>query len=232
MFKKPQDVEVSRNHILGGKDVKKLKQCVLGKVDGLTDEHFAALFPQKHVVQRKLTSGCVVYVNIDENPMLVDVNGHADVIAPTIYACSACDQLLPNLQVNAAAVSATMMRGSDLFLQGIDRSSIGEPFLQGQVRSVSVPGNPVPFAVGKMATSQTKAEQGGFQGRGVISIHYYGDFLWQSGDQVPPNPGFRTSCVVALDEESLAEAFDEASLGTPVSPSLAYPSTMSYSMFV
>ena len=66
----------------------------------------------------------------------------------------------------------------------------GPPLLAGQLRSVRVPGNPIPFAVGIMTVSSKEAEEAGWSGRGLITKHAYGDELWKTGDRMVPNCGF------------------------------------------
>lgn len=223
MFKKPSDVDVSRSSALGGKDVKKLKSRCLALLPNLNDAGFDELFPGKTVVKTKLKIGAVIYLNVDSQPMIVDPsNDHMDTAIPTIYALALLPELVPSIEVNASAVSSTMMRGSDLFLQGVNHSALvsAPPLLAGQLRSVRVPGNPVPFCVGTMAVSAREAEEAGWSGRGLITKHVYGDELWKIGDRTVPNCGFESSSVgpCEIDEEDVAdeladELADKASIG-------------------
>ncbi len=218
MFKKPSDVDVSRSSALGGKDFKKLKARVQLLLRNLTDAAFDELFPGKTIIKTKLKIGAVAYVNVDGNPMIVDPsNDHLDVAVPSVYALALLPELVPTIEVNASAVSSTMMRGSDLFLQGVNREALhaGPPLLAGQLRSVRVPGNPIPFAVGIMTVSSKEAEEAGWSGRGLITKHAYGDELWKTGDRMVPNCGFQASSVGAcgIEEDVANELADKASLG-------------------
>ena len=206
MFKKPSDVEVSRSSALGGKDVKKFRQRVLQLLPNLDEAGFDDLFPGKSVTKTKLSIGAVIYVNVDGNPMILDPsNDHLDNAVPTIYALAQFPAVLPSIEVNASAVSSTMMRGSDLFLQGVSRDALeGPELLSGQLRSVRVPGNPIPFAVGTLAVSLKEADAAGWSGRGLITKHVYGDELWKIGDREIPNPGFEASCVCACSTANVA----------------------------
>ena len=196
MFKKPSDVDKSRSTALGGKDVKSLKKAVQKLLPQVDDESWNELFPGKSVTKTKLSQGCVVYYNVDGNPMLLDpTNDHLDAAVPTVYALSVLPDIIPSIEVNACAVSSSLLRGSDLFLQGFLTESQALPFLSGQVLSVRVHGNAVPFAVGKMSVSKREAEEAGFSGRGLVSIHYHGDELWKTGDKVAPNAGFTGTSV-------------------------------------
>lgn len=207
MFKKPHDVGLSKKHTLGGKDVKKFRLDVFKKYPTLSDEQWHELFPDKVVEFLKLHSGALVYKNADNNPIFFDPSGHLDLLIPTIYALCVVPDMIPSVITNSF-VSETMLRGADLFLQGM----AGKGFLKDQICSVTIPGNPVPFAVGKMALSYTKAQENNMEGRGLISLHYYGDHLYGLGDGRPPNEGFCDGRVSActLSEEPAETDVDEA----------------------
>ena len=107
-----------------------------------------------------------------------------------MYALAAVPHLLPSLHT-WSEVSAKIISGADLFLQGVLVPEGGvAPFLVGSARSISVPGNPVPFAVGTMAVSSAEAAREGMKGRGVTVLHCFGDLLWGFGPQTLPNDGF------------------------------------------
>ncbi len=67
-----------------------------------------------------------------------------------------------------------ILGGADLFLQGVlvPPGGLGE-WLAGSARTVTVPGNPAPFAVGRMAVSKTEAAREGMKGRGLSVLHHY-----------------------------------------------------------
>ena len=71
----------------------------------------------------------------------------------------------------------------------------------GTIRSISVPGNPIPFAVGTMAVSSTEAAREGMKGRGVTLLHSWGDLLWALGPKIPPNEGFMSSRIYPMQGE-------------------------------
>lgn len=105
--------------------------------------------------------------------------------------------------------AACLRPHADLFLQGVLAPAGGLPdFLAGSARSLSVPGQPIPFAVGKMALSKAEAVREGMKGRGWTLLHAYGDLLWQMGDKALPNEGFTASRilpVVPVEGEAAAE---------------------------
>lgn len=192
MFKKPHDVGLSKKHALGGKDVKKFHNDVLKKYPALSDDVWRELFPEKVVWFLKLNSGTLVWKNAEDNPIFFDPSGHLDVLVPTLYALSILPEMVPSVRTNSF-VSETMLRGADLFLQGMT----GEDFLKDQIRSVMIPGNPIPFAVGKMALSYTQALASNMEGRGLINLHHFGDQLYGIGNGKVPNQGFSSLRVVA-----------------------------------
>ncbi len=203
MFKKPHDVGLSKKHALGGKDVKNFRNDVLKRYASITDDIWQQLFPDKVVLFIKLNSGTFVWENADGNPIFFDPSGHLDLLIPTIYALCVVPDLIPCVVTNSS-VSETMLRGADLFLQGC----LAKDFLKDQVRSVMIPGNPVPFAVGKMALSYAQALENKMEGRGLINLHYYGDQLFNIGDKRAPNEGFSGARILPsmpLDEEHTEE---------------------------
>jgi translation initiation factor 2D len=106
---------------------------------------------------------------------------------------------------------------ADLFLQGVLQPPGGLPdFLAGSPRSLSVPGNPLPFAVGRMAVSKAEAVREGMRGRGVTLLHVYSDLLWQMGDKAPPNDGFTPARIFPLEQPEAAAA--PAAPGEPGAP--------------
>ena len=75
--------------------------------------HSTSCSPAKTIIKTKLKIGAVAYVNVDGNPMIVDPsNDHLDVAVPSVYALALLPELVPTIEVNASAVSSTMMRGA------------------------------------------------------------------------------------------------------------------------
>lgn len=97
-------------------------------------------------------------------------------------------------------VSKKLISGADLFLQGIAEGMQMSPFLAGSVRGAKVPGNPVPFCIGKMAVSSSQAKESGMKGKGLVVLHCYGDLLWDMGDGKEPNEGFCGNVVVEIEQ--------------------------------
>ena len=91
-------------------------------------------------------------------------------------------------------------------------------WLAGSARSVTVPGNPAPFGVGRMAVSKTEALRDGMKGRGLQLLHHYPDLLWAMGDKSAPNPGFTPQRVFPLTAPAPAA---DAEGGDGASPAAA-----------
>ncbi|KAL4422679.1 hypothetical protein ABPG75_008876 [Micractinium tetrahymenae] len=196
MFKK--NISVSSTHQLSGKDGKELRRNVLKAFPSVTEEELGALLPSKQgLVQAKLSNRCVVYSLEGGNPLFFDPDGRGGLL-PTVYALAVLPQLLPTLHT-WSEVSGKVLGGADLFLQGVLAPPGGLPdFLAGSPRSLSVPGNPIPFAVGKMAVSRTETVREGMKGRGWTLLHSYGDLLWALGDKSAPNEGFTPTRIFPL----------------------------------
>lgn len=213
MFRK--NITVSGTHQLGGKDVKKLRADIAKQYPNLDEESRDLLLPPKaHITQSKLSNRTLVYGIEGGNPLFFDPTGHGDRYLPTVYATALVPTLVPTLYTHSQ-VSSKLLGGADLFLQGVILPSEGATlerehraadgsvhglgeFLVGSVRSVTIVGNPVPFALGTMAVSFREALRDGMKGRGLTLVHSYGDFLWQLGDKAPPNEGFTLSQIHPL----------------------------------
>lgn len=200
MFRK--NITVAGTRQLGGKDVKKFRGDIAKHYPDLDEESLNLLFPPKsQITQSKLSNRTLVYGIEGGNPLFFDPTGHGDRYLPTVYATAIVPTLVPTLYTHSQ-VSSKLLNGADLFLQGIilpsDPPEGLDEFLVGSVRSVTVAGNPVPFALGTMAVSSREALRDGMKGRGLALIHSYGDLLWQMGDKVPPNDGFSPSQINPL----------------------------------
>ncbi|KDD76084.1 hypothetical protein H632_c363p1 [Helicosporidium sp. ATCC 50920] len=116
-------------------------------------------------------------------------------------------------------VSGRILGGADLFLQGVIASPENPPeFLANSVRTLGVPGNPIPFAVGLMVVSSTSAKKDGWKGRGLNVLHVFGDLLWQSGSKAAPNAGFEADRISAVEAPPPSSSAPE--LGHNVSSSV------------
>ncbi|KAL4852879.1 Eukaryotic translation initiation factor 2D [Chlorella vulgaris] len=210
MFKK--NISISSTHQLSGKDGKELRRSALKAFPSLSEEQLTALLPGKGgLVQTKLSNRCILYSLDGVSPLFFDPDGRGNLL-PTVYALALVPTLLPRIHT-WPEVSGKVLGGADLFLQGVLQPPGGLPdFLAGSARSLAVPGNPIPFAVGKMAVSKQEALREGMKGRGLTLLHCYGDLLWQMGDKAAPNEGF-TASRINPTEAAEAEAAGAAQEG-------------------
>lgn len=63
-------------------------------------------------------------------------------------------------------------------------------FSAGDLRAVSIPGNPFPFAIGTMEVGSEEVAKTGLKGKGLKLLHSFGDQLWGLGDKSSPDPSF------------------------------------------
>ena len=90
-------------------------------------------------------------------------------------------------------------------LPGVDVSSL-PAFARGQLCSISVPGNPAPFAVARALLSSGEARAQG-QGRLLELLHVVGDHLWGLAPGKPvPNAGFDLAAGLVLPLSGSGEA--------------------------
>ncbi|GAB4820011.1 hypothetical protein N2152v2_007057 [Parachlorella kessleri] len=184
MFKK--HITATGTHILSGKDVKALRRDILKQYHSITEEDLSQILPAKATITlTKLNNRCQVYGVEGGSPLFFDPEARG--------------ALLP-----------TILGGADLFLQGVlaQPGGLGD-WLAGSARSVTVPGNPAPFAIGRMAVSKTEAARDGMKGRGLTVLHHYPDLLWAMGDKSVPNDGFTQQRVFPLEQQAQAEAAPE-----------------------
>ncbi|KAL4514187.1 hypothetical protein Ndes2437B_g04160 [Nannochloris sp. 'desiccata'] len=218
MFKK--HINASNTRQLGGKDAKKFRGDVAKFFPNLTEEQTAVLFPPKAgITLSKLSNRSIVYGRDDGVPLFFDPTGHGDKLIPTVYALTLVPTLVPTLYTGSD-VSSKVLGGADLFLQGVLLPIDGiklEPFLAGGIRSISVPGNPIPFAVGTMAVSSTEAAKEGMKGRGLTLLHCYGDLLWVLGPKnyPVPNAGFTIAKILPIEISS--NGTNSSSIGVSIS---------------
>lgn len=92
-----------------------------------------------------------------------------------------------------------VLGGADLFLQGfiVPAGGLGD-FSEGDVRTLSVLGNPYPFAVGVMEVGSEEIARKGLKGKGLKLLHSFGDQLWALGDRSSPGPGFTPSRIFSM----------------------------------
>ena len=187
--------------------------------------------PVAAVTVLKLANKSYVYVcgygTPDATPLFFDPDGRGE-LYPTLYACwrfadadrrGARPLLLPPLPTHSE-VSPKVLGGADLMLPGLKLPAAGLDALgewdAGSKRVVVIPENPYAFAVGRMEVSSEDAAGSGLKGKGIKTMHYFGDLLWEMGDKSRPHESFTIERVFPIDAvapEAEAEAEAEADAG-------------------
>jgi len=201
---------VSTSNPLSGKDVKLLIEDVLASYPQVDKKvlksklglHSKALVNKKKVGPNKTTIWEVLRDDGTASPpVLFDASGgHGSKIVPTMFTLWLVPTFCKAIET-WPVVSEKIIQGADLMLPGVIVPSSGLDFEQGEIRSVTVQGNPFPFAVGEMACSSEDAQAGALKGKGVIVFHTYLDQLWElGGKSVPDASSFLANRVVAMTE--------------------------------
>eukprot|EP01060_Flectonema_neradi_P010380 TRINITY_DN17463_c0_g1_i1.p1 TRINITY_DN17463_c0_g1~~TRINITY_DN17463_c0_g1_i1.p1 ORF type:complete len:710 (+),score=152.39 TRINITY_DN17463_c0_g1_i1:44-2173(+) len=159
MWKKP--LGKFQTQPLKGKDVKNLKRVVGDEALKGGSVSLWKVEPRLHVYA------------VDGVPMFVDNTGKLNgQILPTVFALRANPEMLPTLYV-IPDVSRYVLNGADLMWPGVFQPAFTPTTKDGLV-SISVIGNPVPFAIGR-ATCDTELPRS--KGKAVTVIHYWTDTL-------------------------------------------------------
>ncbi len=212
MFKR--NVTVAKSHQLSGKDAKKVLRQVAADYPALDVK---SVIPSKtEVTVSKLSNKALVY-SVAGDPVFFE---HEGKIYPTVYTLARHPALLPTLFTHSQ-VSPKIVAGADLMLPGVilpgggdDLQAIGA-FAEGEALSVSIPENPVPFAVGLASQGSEAIKANGLRGRGVKLLHHFPDALWGLGSKRVPNAGFKPARIFPVEgeegPEEAAAAAGEAS---------------------
>ncbi|BDA49270.1 Eukaryotic translation initiation factor 2D [Coccomyxa sp. Obi] len=199
MFKKNVSILTSRP--ISGKDVKDLKRKIKICFPDLSDEDVDQLFPAKVEVQMlKLKNKATAYTCGNANPLFFDPEGRGDLLVPTVYALWKLPHIIESLYTYSE-VSPKVLGGADLFLQGliVPDGGLGD-FSVGDLRAVSIPGNPFPFAVGTTEVGTEEVAKTGLKGKGLKLLHFFGDQLWGLGDKCSPDPSFTAARIFPMKD--------------------------------
>ncbi|RKO87594.1 hypothetical protein BDK51DRAFT_34241, partial [Blyttiomyces helicus] len=107
---------------------------------------------------------------------------------PSVYTAWKVPDLLPTIMTHGP-VMRKLFEGADLMLPGVIVPPTGLPDVRrGEAVAVVVRGNPYPMAIGAMlvSTDDLAGGEGGMRGRGVRTLHVYGDSLWSMGSHSNP----------------------------------------------
>eukprot|EP00761_Pharyngomonas_kirbyi_P009862 gb/GECH01009880.1/.p1 GENE.gb/GECH01009880.1/~~gb/GECH01009880.1/.p1 ORF type:complete len:634 (+),score=170.54 gb/GECH01009880.1/:1-1902(+) len=183
MFKKTLPTPAASN--LRTSIAKKFKHTLVKQFPALGEgdpRYVDELIPSKGLTQNKVkvSDTEIVYVfSVDNVPLFVDCSGGRGDYYPTIYALWRFPPIVPTFYIYPET-STFILGGADLMLPGILQppGGLGE-FRTGDKRSITVVGNPVPFAVGNMALSSKDARRQKFQGKALYVVHMFHDALWR-----------------------------------------------------
>eukprot|EP00898_Chlorokybus_atmophyticus_P001535 jgi/Chlat1/2382/Chrsp17S02649 len=200
MFKKPSPVQ--HQNRLSGSDRKKLRARLRERFPAADDTALDHLLPAKgDILVLKLANRSLIYGVDGQVPMWIDTTGKGDLF-PTVFALWEVPTLVPAFTLKHSEVSRWVLGGADAMLPGVDIPEGGfQPFREGEVWSVKVPGNPAPIAVGTTALDSQAAASG--RGKALRVVHFFPDTLWESAPGKPvPNEGFQHDVVKSLGDEA------------------------------
>ena len=196
MFQKHFTVDAENK--VSGKDRKKLKATLHRLYPRFTEDRLELVFPLKSgectVARIKAPHRGHLYL-FNGLPFALELSKNDGVI-PCLPVLWQIPQLLPMIVLKHFTVSKFILGGADLMLPGA-KMPLQEGFLRGTLVSLSVPGNPYPFAIGRATMSSIEASEGASgKGKLVEIVHYYGDLMTvHYGEMHPPNPGFTASII-------------------------------------
>nr|XP_054764505.1 eukaryotic translation initiation factor 2D-like [Lytechinus pictus] len=185
MFKKP--FHVKSNAAMKGSDKRKMKSSVLLQFSEITSDQVDSIFPNK-----AQTTSMKIQTHTGEHMVVYCVDGvpaffeNEKVLYPTVYTLWKCPSLLPCLTTFPAVIEK-LIGGADLMLPGVVMSETGLPLLEkSQLCSVKVVGNLAPIAIGTASMSSSDMLGCAMKGKGVFTLHCFGDHLWATGGKLKP----------------------------------------------
>lgn len=197
-------VLASENKV-SGKDRKKLRANLQRLFPRLNEDDLERVFPLKdgecNTARLKAPHRGHLYL-LNGLPMLLDLDGKGDFV-PCLNLLWEVPTLLPLILLKHQDVSSFILGGADLMLPGA-KQPFDDGFLRGTLVSIRVPGNPLPFAIGRAAMSAVEARQNSSgKGKLVEIIQSYGDLMSKHfSGMKPPNEGFSNHLISAVEAES------------------------------
>ncbi|KAG2392376.1 hypothetical protein C9374_012628 [Naegleria lovaniensis] len=143
-------------------------------------------------------------ITVENIPMFFSIEKD-EFYFPTIFALQLAPNLVDTIYISQP-VSHYLLQGADLMKPGVSRNQKNQhlhlaggeklnnggshggigTFKKGDIRSIQVRGNPVPFAVGEMAMDQSEFSSTD-KGKTLEVVHIFGDYLWQYGTNHAPS---------------------------------------------
>lgn len=225
MFKK--EFTVAHKTICSKKDVKELKHSLLEKHPNLQEKDLAQLLPAESSIHcYKCDNRVILYLPDKQVPTFFD-DGNGE-LYPTLHTLWRFPHMMFELTIYPE-VSKYILNGADLMLQGVIPPSNGVvglgPVTKGQLRCVTIEGNPYPIAVGNMLVNKTQMEK--LLGKGLQVVHCFGDQLWAYCGKICPNAGFKEGAeeITACTDKMVVEADATNGNGTETPVQAEAPAT-------
>jgi predicted RNA-binding protein (TIGR00451 family) len=211
MFKIKSEVAERNKTLLRKKEINKLRSDALAKFTGLTEENLNELLPSKgNVEQSKLMNKTILYY-VDGIPMFFDEHGR-NRLYPTLQLLWRYPKAVRTLIIHSQ-VSKFVLNGADLMLPGVALIEDQQSIEVGDICSVRVYGNPLPFAIGQSTCSNEGILVNHRRGKALEVLSCFNDLLCGIGmdfTSLGPNSGFIFNSSVILPlEDHLDEYSDQ-----------------------
>jgi predicted ribosome-associated RNA-binding protein Tma20 len=211
MFKKERDVTERSRTLLKNKEVRSFKAEVAKQFPSLSEDALQVLLPNKaelHVT--KLANRTLLY-GIDQKVLFYDYQGRNQLF-PTLHSLWLCPGMMRTLYTYGP-VSKFVLRGADFMVPGLATTHNLDGLREGEKVSISIVGNPLPFAVGESAVHDmhlVDAQGRKAKGKAVTVMHCFGDLLVSS--KVFPNEGFTAEEIFPVEkvDDAVRQVIDEA----------------------
>jgi translation initiation factor 2D len=202
MFKKDRDLTERSKTLLKNKEIRTLKQDIIKQFPLLDEETLNQLIPNKADVHNiKLANRTILY-SIDGQVIFYDYQGRNN-LYPTLYTLWKCPHMMRTMYTYGP-VSRYVLRGADFMIPGLANLENLSGLQENEKVSVTIVGNPLPFAVGDCHVSEDQLldrEGHKSKGKAMTVMHCYGDLLVST--KIVPNDGFTAEEI--FPTEKLAE---------------------------
>jgi translation initiation factor 2D len=213
MFKRPHSSKTTTP--IRSSDLRKLRQEILLQFPtSLTKDKdkLQLLLPDGTLTGKAkshLDQQMTIFYSSNGDPRWFRTNDNDSNLVPTCYTLDLLNDLLPRLSTNESVVE-NLISGSNLFLSGVDNSSIHElpqEIGKGDLCSIAVKERVV--AVGYLASGRDELLKTN-TGTAVITLHARGDYLWESGSKLElTSSSIKPSIPMPIPTESPTSVVEE-----------------------
>ncbi len=189
MFKKERDLTERSKTLLKNKEIRTFKQDIQKQFPLIDEETLNTLIPNKADVHNIKLSNRTILYSIDGQVIFYDYQGRNN-LYPTLHTLWKCPNMMRTMYTYGP-VSRYVLRGADFMIPGLATLSNLSGLRENEKVSISIVGNPLPFAVGDCHVNEDGLlDRDGhkMKGKGVTIMHSYGDLLVSS--KLTPNDGF------------------------------------------